>query len=216
MLDFSAADQVRTVGKVCLCGVGSAGTKVMEEVLRLTPQGVSVCAMNPDARLLNASTIPGKVHLGPRLTRGLGTGGDAKVGRDAALESEAAILRAVEGTSLVVIAAGLGGGTGSGVAPEVARLAKECGACVVSVIIRPFRFEGERRLATADEALRSLSLYSDMVLRFDNDAMDALIDADKGVLEAFSAVNAQLARAVMIVPGLHESSGGLLQVGLDD
>ncbi len=216
MLDFSATEQGRTVGRVCLCGVGSAGTKVMEEALTLAPQGVSVCAMNPDARALNASTIPVKVHLGPHLTRGLGTGGNERVGREAALESEAAILRAVEGASLVVIAAGLGGGTGSGVAPEVARLAKESGAYVVSVIITPFRFEGERRLAIADEALRSLSMYSDMVMRFDNDAMEGLIDADKGVMEAFSAVNVLLARAVMIVPGLLESEGGLLQVGLDD
>lgn len=90
-------------------------------------------------------------------------------------------------------------------APEAARLAKEQGAYVVSVVIRPFRFEGERRAVQADEALSRLALYSDMVLRFDNDAMEGLIDPDRGVLEAFSVVNALIARAVLIVPSLLNS-----------
>lgn len=216
MLDFSPQDPSGLSGKICLCGIGSAGTKVMEEALLLAPQAVSVCAMNLDARLLNASAVPCKVHLGARLTRGLGSGGDASVGAQAACESESSILRALEGSALTVIAAGLGGGTGSGVAPEVARLAKEQGSYVVSVVIRPFRFEGGRRTALADEALSRLALYSDLVLRFDNDAMESLIDPDKGVLEAFSVVNALIARAVLIVPSLLNSSGSLLRVGLDD
>ena len=216
MLDFSTREPTARSGKTCLFGAGSAGTKVMEEVLALAPQTSSVCAMNLDARLLNASSVPCKIHLGARITRGLGSGGDASVGAQAARESESAILGALEGCDLAVIAAGLGGGTGSGVAPEVARLAKEQGAYVVSVVIRPFGFEGERRSALADEALARLALYSDMVLRFDNDAMESLIDSDKGVLEAFSVVNALMARAVLIVPSLLDSSGSLLQVGLDD
>lgn len=216
MLEFSPQDPSGLSGKICLCGIGAAGAKVMEEVLLLAPQAASVCAMNLDARLLNASSVPCKVHLGARLTRGLGSGGDASVGAQAACESESSILRALEGNALTVLAAGLGGGTGSGVAPEVARLAKEQGSCVVSVVIRPFRFEGERRAAQADEALSRLALYSDVVLRFDNDAMESLIDPDKGVLEAFSVVNALMARAVLIVPSLLDSSGSLLRVGLDD
>lgn len=216
MLDFSPQDPSGLPGKICLCGIGSAGTKVMEEVLLLAPRAASVCAMNLDARLLNASAVPCKVHLGARLTRGLGSGGDASVGAQAACESESSILRGLEGSALTVIAAGLGGGTGSGVAPEVARLAKEQGSYVVSVVIRPFRFEGDRRAAQADEALSRLALYSDLVLRFDNDAMESLIDPDKGVLEAFSVVNGLIARAVLIVPSLLNSSGSLLRVGLDD
>ena len=216
MLEISPQGPSGLPGKICLCGIGAAGTKVMEEVLLLAPQPVSVCAMNLDARLLNASAVPCKVHLGARLTRGLGSGGDASVGTQAACESESSILRALEGSALTVLVAGLGGGTGSGVAPEAARLAKEQGAYVVSVVIRPFRFEGERRAAQADEALARLVLYSDMVLRFDNDAMESLIDPDKGVLEAFSVVNALIARAVLIVPSLLNSSGTLLRVGLDD
>ena len=216
MLEISPQGPSGLSGKICLCGIGAAGTKVMEEVLLLAPQSASVCAMNLDARLLNASSVPCKIHLGARLTRGLGSGGDASVGARAACESESSILRALEGSALAVLAAGLGGGTGSGVAPEAARLAKEQGAYVVSVVIRPFRFEGERRSAQADEALARLALYSDMVLRFDNDAMESLIDPDKGVLEAFSVVNALIARAVLIVPSLLNSSGNLLRVGLDD
>ena len=216
MLEFSPQDPSGLSGKICLCGIGAAGAKVMEEVLLLAPQAASVCAMNLDARLLNASAVPCKVHLGARLTRGLGSGGDASVGAQAGCESESSILRALEGSALTVLAAGLGGGTGSGVAPEVARLAKEQGSYVVSVVIRPFRFEGDRRAAQADEALSRLALYSDMVLRFDNDAMESLIDPDKGVLEAFSVVNALIARAVLIVPSLLNSSGSLLRVGLDD
>lgn len=216
MLDFSTNDAAALPGKICLCGVGAAGAKVMEEALALAPRDASVCVMNLDARVLNASSVPCKIHLGARLTKGLGSGGDASLGAQAARESEASILRALEGSALTVIAAGLGGGTGSGVAPEVARLAKEQGSYVVSVVIRPFRFEGERRSHAADEALARLALYSDMVLRFDNDAMEALIDSDKGVLEAFSVVNALIARAVLIVPSLLDSEGSLLRVGLDD
>lgn len=216
MLEFSPQNASGLPGKICLCGIGAAGAKVMEEVLLLAPQAASVCAMNLDARLLNASAVPCKVHLGARLTRGLGSGGDASVGAQAACESESSILRALEGCALTVLVAGLGGGTGSGVAPEVARLAKEQGSYVVSVVIRPFRFEGDRRAAQADEALSRIALYSDMVLRFDNDAMENLIDPDKGVLEAFSVVNALIARAVLIVPSLLNSSGSLLRVGLDD
>lgn len=216
MLEFSPQNASGLPGKICLCGIGAAGTKVMEEVLLLSPHAASVCAMNLDARLLNASAVPCKVHLGARLTRGLGSGGDASVGAQAACESESSILRSLEGSALTVLAAGLGGGTGSGVAPEVARLAKEQGSYVVSVVIRPFRFEGDRRASQADEALSRLALYSDMVLRFDNDAMESLIDPDKGVLEAFSVVNALIARAVLIVPSLLNSSGSLLRVGLDD
>lgn len=216
MLEYSSRESASAPGKICLCGIGSAGTKVMEEVLPMVPPSASVCAMNLDARLLNASSIPCKVHLGARVTKGLGSGGDAAIGAQAACESESSILRAVEGSALTVLAVGLGGGTGSGVAPEVARLAKEQGSYVVSVVIRPFRFEGERRTTQADEALARLALYSDMVLRFDNDAMESLIDSDKGVLEAFSVVNALIARAVLIVPSLLNSSGALLSVGLDD
>ena len=216
MLEISPQGLSGLPGKICLCGIGAAGTKVMEEVLLLSPQPASVCAMNLDARLLNASAVPCKIHLGARLTRGLGSGGDASVGAQAACESESSILRALEGSALAVLVAGLGGGTGSGVAPEAARLAKEQGAYVVSVVIRPFRFEGERRAVQADEALSRLALYSDMVLRFDNDAMEGLIDPDRGVLEAFSVVNALIARAVLIVPSLLNSSGNLLRVGLDD
>ena len=186
MLEISPQGPSGLPGKICLCGIGAAGTKVMEEVLLLAPQSASVCAMNLDARLLNASSVPCKIHLGARLTRGLGSGGDASVGAQAACESESSILRALEGSALAVLAAGLGGGTGSGVAPEAARLAKEQGAYVVSVVIRPFRFEGERRSAQADEALARLALYSDMVLRFDNDAMESLIDPDKGLDDLLS------------------------------
>ena len=136
MLEISPQGLSGLPGKICLCGIGAAGTKVMEEVLLLSPQPASVCAMNLDARLLNASAVPCKVHLGARLTRGLGSGGDASVGAQAACESESSILRALEGSALAVLVAGLGGGTGSGVAPEAARLAKEQGAYVVSVVIR--------------------------------------------------------------------------------
>ena len=111
MLEISPQGPSGLSGKICLCGIGAAGTKVMEEVLLLAPQSASVCAMNLDARLLNASSVPCKIHLGARLTRGLGSGGDASVGAQAACESESSILRALEGSALAVLAAGLGGGT---------------------------------------------------------------------------------------------------------
>ncbi len=216
MIDYSAMGQASLSGKVCLCGIGSAGAKVIEETQSILTGNAFVCAMDSDARSLNASSIPCKIHLGAKLTRGLGTGGDANVGREAAMESEAAILRALEGVSLLVQVAGMGGGAGSGVAPEVARLAKERGAYVVSVVINPFRFEGQRRLADAQEAVSRLTMYSDMVLRFDNDSIDGLLGADAGVLDAFNAANGLMARVAMLAPSLLEFNGNLLQVGLED
>ncbi len=216
MIDYPAMEQASLNGKVCLCGIGSAGIKVVEEAQSILTGNAFVCAMDPDARSLNASSIPCKIHLGPKLTRGLGTGGDANVGRDAAIETETAILRVLEGVSLLVTVAGMGGGTGSGVMPEVVRLAKERGAYVVSVVINPFRFEGQRRKSVAEDAVSRLAMYSDMVLRFDNDSIDGLLGRDDGVLDAFSAANKLMARVSMLVPSLLEFNGNLLQVGIED
>lgn len=146
MLEISPQGPSGLSGKICLCGIGAAGTKVMEEVLLLAPQSASVCAMNLDARLLNASSVPCKIHLGARLTRGLGSGGDASVGAQAACESESSILRALEGSALAVLAAGLGRGTGSGVAPEAARLAKEQGLMSSALSSAPSGLRGNGAL----------------------------------------------------------------------
>lgn len=208
--------EVISLNKICLCGIGAAGENIVAEAIPYLQADDFACAMDLDARRLNAASITNKVHLGAKLTKGLGSSGDRTIALSAAEESTPAILRALEGADMVLIACGLGGGTGSGVAPEVARLAKEQGSLVISVAVSPFAFEGAHRRRQASEALSELSRYSDLVLRFCNDHIESLVDNEQGILGAFNMVNSLLARAMMLIPNIARDAQSILHVGMDD
>lgn len=201
--------------RISLLGVGGAGNNVLHALGAVDQEGCTVCSVNSDARLLADAKAPCKIKLGEGVTYGLGAGGDPSLGAKLARESEASFIRAFESCDLAVFVAGLGGGTGSGALPVMAKLAREKGVFLVSVVAMPFDFEGDRRREQAESALESISLYSDIVMVFENDWMGTLLKENGLALDVFAAANKLMARAVAFVPRLVRSSG-LLHLGLDD
>lgn len=201
--------------QIALIGIGGAGSNILDLI-----GGESIVAdarhsVNLDLRLLNASSAPGKIHLGETLTHGLGSGGDPDVGARAARQGEEALAAILEGRDLVILLAGLGGGTGSGATPVIAQMARERKAFTVAVVTMPFTFEGARRNQQAVMAMEQLASSADLVLCFENDRMESLLEGEQRALEAFEASNRLLAQAAEAIPAL-AFKPGLLHVGLDD
>ena len=189
-------------------GVGGAGGNTVNHMIRAKQRGVDYIAVNTDAQVLDDSLAPRRVQIGEQLTQGLGAGGDAAIGRQAAEEDAEEINRMVAGSDLVFIAAGLGGGTGSGAAPVIAAQAQKVGALTVGVVTRPFEFEGSGRRKIADAAEAELKANVDTLLLIENERVLSVVGEDTSMLDAFTFVNEVLAgtvRAVvdiMTVPGL--------------
>jgi cell division protein FtsZ len=189
-------------------GVGGAGGNAVDHMIRAKQRGVDYVAVNTDAQVLDDSLAPKQVQIGEQLTQGLGAGGDAETGRRAAEEDANAIEQALAGSDLVFIAAGLGGGTGSGAAPVIAAQARAAGSLTVGVATKPFSFEGTARRRVADLATEELRRNVDTLLLIENDRVLDLVADDTSMLDAFKVVNevlAQTVRAVvdiMTVPGL--------------
>jgi cell division protein FtsZ len=189
-------------------GVGGAGGNAIDHMIRAKQRGVDYVAVNTDAQVLDDSLAPKHVQIGEQLTQGLGAGGDAEVGRRAAEEDAEEIGRALAGSDLVFIAAGLGGGTGSGAAPVIAAQARAAGALTVGVATKPFSFEGTARRHVAEAAAEELRANVDTLLLIENDRVLDLVAEDTSMLDAFKVVNevlGQTVRAVvdiMTVPGL--------------
>jgi cell division protein FtsZ len=189
-------------------GVGGAGGNAIDHMIRAKQRGVDYIAVNTDAQVLDDSLAPKHVQIGEQLTQGLGAGGDSAVGRQAAEEDAEAIGRALAGSDLVFIAAGLGGGTGSGAAPVIAAQARESGALTVGVVTKPFSFEGAARRKVADAATADLHANVDTLLLIENDRVLDLVADETSMLDAFKVVNEVLGQTVraivdiMTVPGL--------------
>src|SRR5262245_53353743 len=195
-------------GTIRVIGVGGAGGNAVNHMIRAKQRDVEYVAVNTDAQVLDDSMATRRVQIGKQLTHGLGAGGDATIGREAAEEDAEELARTVAGADLVFIAAGLGGGTGSGASPVIAAQAREAGALVVGVTTKPFTFEGtgRRRVADAAEAARKANV--DTLLVVENERVLNMIGEDTSLLDAFTHVNEVLARTVraivdvMMVPGL--------------
>lgn len=196
-------------------GLGNAGVHLVD---RLTMSGIAdadFIALNTDAQSLASSITQTKIALGQKVTRGLGTGGDPEVGYEAAQESLGEIRSALEGSQVVFLCTGLGGGTGSGVAPVIAESAREAGAIVVSIVTSPFSFEGKRRSAQAREGLAGVAEFSHAVLHFENDRMSELASPRAGIEETFSISDNFLGSAVIALLDILRG-GAPLPVGLAD
>jgi cell division protein FtsZ len=209
------ATPVAPVTSIKVVGVGGAGLAILE---RLADEGAVLServAMHTDAQALLASSAAHKVQLGREAARGLGAGGDPNVGQAAARESGADIADACSGAQLVVVCAGLGGGTGSGAAPLVAQEAKKSGALVVGVVTLPFAGEGGKRGEQARAALARLGRNCVAVLCFENDRMAELAPAEAPVAETFRAAGDVLAGAVRAVARM-VGLPAVMSVGLDE
>ena len=155
--------------KIKVIGVGGGGCNAVNRMIRAKVEGVEFITANTDLQALKLSQAPVKLQLGAKLTKGLGAGANPEVGRKAALEDTEKIIEALEGSDMIFITSGLGGGTGSGAAPVVASLASELGALSVAVVTKPFAFEGKRRMLQAEQALQELINAVDTVIVIPNE-----------------------------------------------
>ena len=179
-----------------LMGIGNAGVNIMDRLAIRAALSVEAIALNSDQQSLTASVAPQKLVLGPMTTHGLGAGGDPERGLDAAKESLSELRQAVSGTDVVILCAGLGGGTGSAVVPLLAKMAKENGSLVAAVVTSPFQFEGRRRAQQAKDSLEELGRHADALLHFENDRMAELVEPRADVSETFAACDGLLFHAI--------------------
>ena len=200
---------------VKIIGVGGAGANMLDRIALDGMEGAELLACNTDVRTLTSSVAPEKIQLGRNLTKGLGSGGDPALGHQAAQEAELEIRDALRDRKIIFICVGLGGGTGSGAAPLVARLAREQGAFTVVFATTPFNFEGARRREQAEVALDELSSLANALITFDNTRMGELVLAKQGVHEAFSAADRMVSESIRAVTRI-VMRPGLVNIGLDD
>lgn len=194
--------------KIKVVGVGGAGGNAINNMIASNLQGVEFIAINTDMQALDTNLAPIKVQIGANLTRGLGAGSDPKIGREAALEDNSAIAEHLEGSDMVFITAGMGGGTGTGAGPVIANIAKELGAITVAVITKPFFYEGKIRYANAEEGIKELRQNVDTLIVIPNDKISIVVEKGTPLLKSFAVANDVLRQAVqgisdiILIPGL--------------
>lgn len=199
---------IETFAKIKVIGVGGSGGAAISRMIQGGLKGVDFIAINTDAQALHHSPAKQKIHIGKTTTRGLGAGMNPEVGFKAAEENQQEIQEILKGADMVFITCGLGGGTGSGAAPFVAKMAKDAGALTVAVVTKPFEFEGAQRTQIADNAYRALSENVDTIITIPNDRLLQIIDKKTSLLEAFGIVDEVLRQGVqgisdlITVPGL--------------
>jgi len=174
--------------RIEVIGVGGGGSNAVNRMIQSDLQGVGYRVLNTDAQALLQSAAQQRIQLGQKLTRGLGAGGNPMIGQKAAEESRNELLQSLEGADLVFIAAGMGGGTGTGAAPIVAEVAKECGALTVGIVTKPFGFEGRKRQRQAEEGIARLAEHVDTLIVIPNDRLREAI-AGAPLQEAFRAAD---------------------------
>ncbi len=200
---------------VKILGLGGAGANMLERIALDSQEGAQLVSLNTDMRTLGASLAKEKIQLGITLTKGLGTGGDPELGQQAVLEAEAEVRNVLKNQKIVFLCVGLGGGTGSGAAPIIARIAREEGAFVIVFATMPFLFEGSRRREQAETALNQLAVLSNALVTFDNNRMGELVLAKQGIHEAFGAADKMISESIKAVIRLVVRPG-LIHVGLDE
>ncbi|MFZ7125954.1 MAG: cell division protein FtsZ [Desulfobacterales bacterium] len=194
--------------KIKVIGVGGAGGNAINNMITSNLQGVKFIAANTDSQALEISKAPLKIQLGEQLTEGLGAGANPQVGRDAALEASEAIRGALEGSHMVFITAGLGGGTGTGAAPVIAGICKDLGILTVAVVSKPFSFEGKRRSRQAEDGLDQLKEMADTAITINNDRLRGLASKNATMIEMFRRADEVLLHSVkgitdlIMMPGL--------------
>lgn len=187
---------LNSTAKIKVIGVGGGGSNAVNRMISLGLEGVEFIAVNTDAQALLTSQAPRRIRIGEKLTKGLGAGARPEKGEQAAQESRNEIIKALEGSDMVFITAGMGGGTGTGAAPIIAQCAKEIGALTVAVVTRPFTFEGPRRKKNADMGIENLRRSVDTIITIPNDRLLQVVDKKMPVTEAFRIADDVLRQSV--------------------
>ncbi len=194
---FKLVDELINEGaKIKVCGVGGGGGNALNTMISSDLKGVEFIAANTDLQALNSNKAPIKLQLGSDLTSGLGAGANPEIGQQAAIESEAEITEILKGADMVFVTAGMGGGTGTGSAPVLARIAKDIGALTVGVVTKPFGFEGKRRSLFAEEGLKNLQESVDTLITIPNDRLLHLAGQEMTMVDAFRRADDVLLFAV--------------------
>ncbi len=194
--------------KIVVIGVGGAGGNAINNMIDSKLHGVKFVAANTDSQALDISKASIRMQIGEKLTEGLGAGADPQIGRDAALENSEAIKNTLEGSHMVFITAGFGGGTGTGAAPVIAELCKEIDALTVAVVTRPFSFEGRKRSKQAEAGINALKKVADTVITIPNDRLRGLASKNAKMTDMFKKADEILLHSVkgitdlIMMPGL--------------
>ncbi|MCK9336766.1 MAG: cell division protein FtsZ [Arcobacteraceae bacterium] len=182
--------------KISVVGVGGGGCNMISHMINEGTYKIDLIVANTDFQALQVSKAPKKIQLGAKLTKGWGAGMEPEIGRDSAVENYEDIKNTFDGSDIVFIAAGLGGGTGTGAAPIIAKAAREVGALTVSVVTKPFSWEGKKRAGVANLGLEELKKVSDSIIIIPNDRLMEIVDRDIGMKDAFKLVDNILFQAV--------------------
>jgi cell division protein FtsZ len=199
--------EIETFARIKVVGVGGGGNNALNRMIQSSIRGIDFVAVNTDAQALHYSQAAKKVHIGKEATRGLGAGANPEVGKIAAEESEEDIFESLKGSEMVFITGGCGGGTASGAAPVIARIAREIGALTVAIMTKPFAFEGDRRRKIAEAAIEELRDKVDTLIIIPNDRILQIIDRKTSLLDAFGAVDNVLRQGVQGISDLITVNG---------
>lgn len=206
---------ISPMAKIKVLGVGGGGGNAVNRMIDSNLMNVEFIAINTDAQALYYNNAPHKINIGKATTKGLGAGSNPEIGKRAAEESSEEIRSALEGSDMVFITAGMGGGTGSGGAPIIAEMAKELGALTVAVVTKPFSFEGSQRLKQAEQALQLLKERVDTLIVIPNDRILTVVDKKTPLIDAFTIVDDVLRQGIQGISDLI-TIGGLINVDFAD
>ena len=212
---FELMDSNNQTAVIKVVGVGGGGGNAVEHMVGANLDGVDFVVANTDAQALSNSSARTTLQLGTEVTKGLGAGANPEIGRQAALEDRDRIMDVLEGSDMVFITAGMGGGTGTGAAPVVAQVAKEMGILTVAVVTRPFPFEGKKRSEIASDGISDLRQYVDSLITIPNEKLLSVLGRDISLLNAFKAANDVLLGAVQGIAELI-TKPGLINVDFAD
>lgn len=205
---FEIEDVKGDVARIKVVGVGGAGGNAINNMIASNLQGVEFIAINTDTQVLSMSLAPVKIQIGASITKGLGAGSNPEIGRQSALEDRSIIAEALEGSDMVFITAGMGGGTGTGAAPVVAQIAKELGALTVAIVTKPFFYEAKIRALNAEAGIKELKDNVDTLIVIPNDRIAQVVDKKTPLLKGFAVANDVLRQAIqgisdiILIPGL--------------
>ena len=212
---FVLADTENQGAVIKVVGVGGGGGNAVTHMVTSGIEGVDFICINTDAQALKHSKVKASLQIGSNITKGLGAGADPEVGRQAAMEDRDRIVELVDGSDMIFITAGMGGGTGTGAAPVVAQVAKELGILTVAVVTKPFEMEGNKRLALADQGISELGKYVDSLITIPNQKLLTVLGGDTTLLDAFRSANQVLQGAVQGIAELI-TRPGLINVDFAD
>ncbi len=199
--------KIETFARIKVLGIGGSGTSAVNRMTELGIKGVEFIAINTDAQALHNNNADRKVHIGKSITKGLGSGMNPELGRQAAEESQEEIEEVISNADMVFITTGLGGGTGTGAAPIVAELAKNRGILTIAVVTKPFTFEGSKRKEVAEQGYENLKDKVDAIISIHNDRILQIIDKKTSLVDAFATVDEVLRQGIAGISDLITTHG---------